>query len=352
MANVASRVALARSGAAGTVIVSSSQASRWRIVPGGTVERSTDGGSTWQAQETGATVTLAGGASPAPSICWLVGPTGTVLLSTDGRSWQRIAFPEATDLISVRATDEKNAAVTESDGRTFTTTSQLRDRRLQHLLLEMNESSPLVRLIDIQTALAWDVLHIFRPETFVSREAYVNAAPPIRLDAFENYVRGTTATTAEEQVQHFREAVRLNPTYPEALLQLGKAYYRGHQYEQAISALARVPEDNPLAREANFYLGLAAYNQGDSPRADSAFRFVAARLPLAEVYNNLGVVSSRASRKTAAEYFQKAIDADPNDPDYHFNLAIELYRTGGRRIQPNARHDLAEAWCYCGQIPA
>jgi Flp pilus assembly protein TadD len=40
------------------------------------------------------------------------------------------------------------------------------------------------------------------------------------------------------------------------------------------------------------------------------------------------VVSSRGDRKSAAEYFQKAIDADPNDPDYHFNLAVELYRTG------------------------
>ena len=120
-ATFASRVALGRSGAAGTVIVSSSQASRWRIAPGGAVERSTDGGSTWQPQETGATVTLAGGASPSPSVCWLVGPTGTVLLSTDGRSWRRIAFPEETDLISVRATDEKIAAVTTSDGRTFST---------------------------------------------------------------------------------------------------------------------------------------------------------------------------------------------------------------------------------------
>ena len=214
------------------------------------------------------------------------------------------------------------------DGRTFTTTVQLLDMRRQHLLPEMNESGPLIQLIDIQTALAWDVLHALRPEISVSRQAYVAAAPPIRLDAFENYVRGVTAPAAEEQIQHFREAVRLNPAYPEALLQLGKAYYRERQYEQAVSWLAHIPEDNPLAREANFYLGLAAYNQGDFSRADSAFRFVAARLPLAEVYNNLGVVSSRADRRAAAEYFQKAIDADPNDPDYHFNLAVELSRAG------------------------
>jgi hypothetical protein len=121
LATIASGVALARAGAAGTVIVSSSQASRWRIAPGGAVERSTDGGATWQPQATGATVTLAGGASPSPSVCWLVGPTGTVLLSTDGRTWRRIAFPEETDLISVRATDEKIAGVTTSDGRTFST---------------------------------------------------------------------------------------------------------------------------------------------------------------------------------------------------------------------------------------
>ena len=225
------------------------------------------------------------------------------------------------------------------DGRTFTATAQLLDMRRQHLLPEMNESGPLIQLIDIQTALAWDILHALRPDISVTKQAYVAAAPPIRLDAFENYIRGITAPTAEGQIQHFREAVRLSPDYPEALLQLGKAYYRGRQYDQAVSTLARLPEDNPLAREANFYLGLAAYYQGDFPRAESAFHFVAVRLPLAEVYNDLGVVSSRGDRKSAAEYFQKAIDADPNDPDYHFNLAIELYRTGDAAGASHQLHD-------------
>jgi tetratricopeptide (TPR) repeat protein/TolB-like protein len=225
------------------------------------------------------------------------------------------------------------------DGRTFTTTAQLLDMRRLHLLPEINESGPLIQLIDVQTALAWDVLHALHPEISVSRQTFIAAAPSIRLDGFENYIRGVTAPTAQEQIQHFREAVRLNPNYPEALLQLGKAYYRGRQYEQAVSTLARLPEDDPLAREANFYLGLAAYDLGDFPRAESAFRFVAARLPLAEVYNNLGVVTSHSDRKTAAEYFQKAIDADPSDPDYHFNLAVELYRA---RDMANASHQLRE----------
>src|SRR5579872_5279269 len=158
------------------------------------------------------------------------------------------------------------------DGRTFSTTAQLLDMRRQHLLPEMNESGPLIQLINVQTALAWDILHALRPEISISREAYISAAPLLRLDAFENYIRGVNAATAEEQIQHFREAVRLNPIYPAALLQLGKAYYRGRQYEPAVATLARVPEDDPLAREANFYLGLAAYGHGDFQRAESAFR--------------------------------------------------------------------------------
>jgi hypothetical protein len=113
---------LARASAAGSVIVSPNPDIRWRILPGGAVEHSTDTGLTWRTQETGATVTLTAGASPSPTVCWLVGPEGTVLLSTDGRLWQRLPFPEPAPLAFVRATDHKTATVTAADGRTFGTT--------------------------------------------------------------------------------------------------------------------------------------------------------------------------------------------------------------------------------------
>ena len=105
-----------------TLIVSSNPSSQWRILANGTVQHSTDSGSTWEGQSTGVTVMLTAGASPAPSICWLVGPQGIVLLSTDGRSWRRLAFPETADLTAVRATDDKSATVNTSDGRAFRTT--------------------------------------------------------------------------------------------------------------------------------------------------------------------------------------------------------------------------------------
>jgi photosystem II stability/assembly factor-like uncharacterized protein len=108
-------------GAAETVIVSSNPASRWRIVPGGAVQRSADGGATWQLQNTGVTETLSAGSSPSPSVCWLVGPNGIVLLSADGSTWKRVDLPEKVLLTAIRATDAQTATVTTADGREFVT---------------------------------------------------------------------------------------------------------------------------------------------------------------------------------------------------------------------------------------
>jgi len=94
---------------------------RWRTGAAGVVEHSTDGGSTWEVLPTGVVADLTAGMSPSPSVCWLVGRAGTVLLSTDGRRWQRVAFPEATDLVAVQASDARTATVTTADGRTFRT---------------------------------------------------------------------------------------------------------------------------------------------------------------------------------------------------------------------------------------
>lgn len=215
------------------------------------------------------------------------------------------------------------------DGRTFTASAHLLDMQHKKLLPESQESGPLVDLINIQTALSWDLLQSMKPGTSASKSIFLASAPPIRLDAFENYVRGVLASTSAEKITHLREATRLNPAYDQAWLQLGKAYFEQHQLDPAIDALGHVSEGNPAAREANFYSGLAAYFLGDFSRAQSAFSFVSARLPLTEVDNNLGVVTARlGDPQKAAERFQKAVAQDPNDPDYHFNLGLALYRLG------------------------
>ena len=101
---------------------SSNQNVQWRIVAGVTVERSTDGGSTWQTQSTGATGRLTAGAAPSQTVCWLVGMGGIVLVSKDGRTWQRVEFPEPVDLVAIVAQSDSTATVTTADGREFSTT--------------------------------------------------------------------------------------------------------------------------------------------------------------------------------------------------------------------------------------
>jgi tetratricopeptide (TPR) repeat protein len=216
------------------------------------------------------------------------------------------------------------------DGALLAATAQLLDMRAQKLLSAATESGALADLGNLQSALAWDLLRQIRSDFSESKEKYIASVAPVRLDAQENYVRGMLAATADEKVQHYHEAARLNPDYAQAWLELGKTYYAQRDYEPAISALSQIKPSSAVAREANFYLGLAAYAHGDFAKSDSAFEFVAARLPLAEVYNNLGVVAARRSQKKAADYFARAIQDDPSDADYHFNLGVTLSQTGDR----------------------
>jgi Flp pilus assembly protein TadD/TolB-like protein len=228
------------------------------------------------------------------------------------------------------------------DGQRLTATAQLLDMRAAKLLPAVSESTPLADLGSLQSALAWDLLRQIRADFSITKNAYIASVAPIRLDALENYIRGMLAATAEAKVQHYREATRLSPDYAQAWLELGKTYYAQRAYEPAIAALSQIQQSSSMsgeiAREANFYLGLAAYAHGDFAKSESAFQFVAARLPLAEVYNNLGVVAARRGQKNAAEYFERAIQNDPSDADYHFNLGVTLALAGDRAAAARELH--------------
>lgn len=214
------------------------------------------------------------------------------------------------------------------DGQTFTARAEVLDLKQRRLSPELQESGPLPQLLQVETGLAWDLLRDLQPGYGVSRAAFLSAAPPLRLDAFENYIRGLMALTEADKLQRLRAAIRLDPVYDQAILELGKTYFRARDYDAAATWLGRIPQTDPLAREANFFLGLAAYNQGNFPRAEAAFRALLQQFPLTEVYNNLGVVSARLGKPEAGQLFQKAVDAEPSDPDYRFNLGISLLRAG------------------------
>lgn len=213
------------------------------------------------------------------------------------------------------------------DQTTITAHAHVMDMERLRLSPEFTESGPLNNLISIQTALAWDILNALNPGT-VTKDGFIAQFPAQRPDVLENYVRGITALNDQEKIKYFKEVVRLEPTHALAMLQLGKSYYKARDYEAAASWLARVPMKDANANEAQFYLGLATFYGGHMDKAETAFRALAARLPLTEVLNNLGVVAARRGGKGARGYFEKTVQTDPNEPDYRFNLAVTLFREG------------------------
>jgi len=205
--------------------------------------------------------------------------------------------------------------------------AQVLDVNKLRLSAPLNDSSELPRLFDVENAIAWKVARQIDPHFSVAEQTFLASSGGIQLSAFENYIRGTDATTPQERIKRLQMAVQSTPNYTAALLALGKAQYIERDFDQAAATLAKIPPTDRRALEAGFYLGLSRFNSAKYADAESAFAFVASRLPLPEVVNNQGVASSRQGHDAAA-LFQRASTADPNDPDYHYNLAVSLLRRG------------------------
>ncbi len=191
----------------------------------------------------------------------------------------------------------------------------------------LEDSAELMRLFDAENAIAWKIAAKIDPHFAGSEQTFLAAPGAVPLPAFEDYIRGINAATGAERLKRLQDAVAVVPDYAAALLELGKEQYAQRDFDGAAVTLAKVPKTNRLALEANFYLGLANFNSANYAGAQTAFAYVAGRLPLPEVVNNEGVAVSRQG-KDGVELFRKASEADPSDEDYHYNLAIALYRRG------------------------
>jgi tetratricopeptide (TPR) repeat protein len=197
---------------------------------------------------------------------------------------------------------------------------------------------PLAMMIDVFDRLAWKVTRVMDPEFGGSEETFVAAGKGMRVDAFEQYIRGITEPDQAERLNHLNMAVKLSPAFSPAWMALGREEYSEQQYEEAAAAFARVERSSPDALEAGFYRGLSLLFSGQYAKAEEAFAGVARILPLSEVLNNEAVAMSRQGHDGSA-LFRRAVEADPNVADYHFNLAVSLKRRGDNA---GAMEELAE----------
>ena len=105
-------------------------------------------------------------------------------------------------------------------------------------------------------------------------------------------------------------------------------YYDNREYDPAASWFSRIPAPAPTEMKRHFFYGLSEYYLGDYAKSEEAFQYLAGALPLTEVYNNFAVAAGHRGKHAEIDYLQKAVTADPSDPDYHFNLAVAYFRAG------------------------
>ncbi len=214
-----------------------------------------------------------------------------------------------------------------TDGASLVAVARVVDVAHLRMSEEVSARGEMHDLIAVFDSLAWKVTRVLDPGFSVAEETFVAAGRGVRLDAFEQYIRGITEPDHDERLRHLKQAVTMSPDFGAAWMALGREDYAGQQYDEAAAAFAKVGRNEPDALEAGFYRGLSLLFSGSYPQAETAFKSVAMVLPLAEVLNNEGVAESRQGHDGSAE-FVAAETTDPNQADYHFNLAVSLKRRG------------------------
>lgn len=187
------------------------------------------------------------------------------------------------------------------------------------------EEGNLDQLINIEDDLAWKTAMQIDPKLKLEQQTFVAASRDLRLDAFENYIRGLVEPGIEERIGHLTKAVQLSPGYVQAWFALGLAYFDNQQYDQAEAAFGRVPKGGRLSLEAMFYSGLSYLYTGNYAGAQATFASIASVLPLPEVLNDEGIAFNRRGQNGTA-FFKRVVEMDPQNADYWFNLAVSERR--------------------------
>jgi Flp pilus assembly protein TadD len=150
------------------------------------------------------------------------------------------------------------------------------------------------------------------------------AAAQMPIAAFENYVKGLVAATPAAQQRFLENALRLVPQDPRVLAALWVVYSEQGAHDKALSAASAVGRESSLYRQARFSIALSLIELG---RLDGAFQelsMLQREQPSPVIANALGVVQMRrtapADPTRPAVFFQRAVEGDPGNTDYLFNL--------------------------------
>jgi tetratricopeptide (TPR) repeat protein len=149
------------------------------------------------------------------------------------------------------------------------------------------------------------------------------------LPVFENYIKGLVASSVTTKVNYLQAALKLDPGFHRARLALWSVYQDQGNVQAALATAAAVPEASPLYPDARFNVALSLLQLKRFDDAFATLKVLSDRNPAATVFNNLGVIQMRRPSTPdtgrATYYFNQAVKADQDDPDYYFNLGYAYW---------------------------
>ena len=226
-----------------------------------------------------------------------------------------------------------------SDGKTVTIEARVMRISPPSLSPTLAETVPMQDLLRAHARLSWQILCEVDqkncPAGGANRDesSFTDPPPSLRLDAFENYVRGMTGPDDETRIRLLREASRFEPAWYRPPFELGQIYFERRDCESALPWLSRVPPDRPDGLEAGFDTGVCHLLRNDAARGEAAFSGLIERSreselkqrfpEFPELHNNLGIAHLRLTKYFEAEAeFERASALDPDEPNYFVNLGI------------------------------
>lgn len=215
---------------------------------------------------------------------------------------------------------------------TITITARVIDIREGRLTgKEYNRGGPLVDLQKLQGDLAYEILYQHNPALPFSRDQITTDATVAPIGSFENFIKGMLTRDRDARVAFLEHAIkeysdRTKASYVPAIFELGRIRFEAGEYKEALEQLNLIDDKNPRYDEAQFYIGVAENALGHVDQSLASLKKLAARLPLFEVYNNIGVLLIKQKQyKEALDHLKPASDAAPRDTDTLFNLGYAYF---------------------------
>jgi tetratricopeptide (TPR) repeat protein/nucleotide-binding universal stress UspA family protein len=196
---------------------------------------------------------------------------------------------------------------------------------------EFNRGGPLLDIQRLQGELAYEILYQQNPALPFSRDQMITQATQAPIAAFENYTKGTLTRDRDARIGFLQQAIKeyaekTGGQYAAAIFELGRVYYDSGDYKEALEQLQLIKEDETRYDEAQFYIGVALDHLSQLDRALESQLKLAPRLPLFEVYNNIGALLIKKKQYAEAiNHLKPAVEAAPRDTDTLFNLGYAYY---------------------------